>query len=292
MSDQNGSCQGKIHLAVNWTILVAVLLLLVACSATRIDRALKSADALRGAQKYEEAESAYKSILVKFPGKPQLAQVYLSLGDLYFYNLKKNPEAVDQYMVVVQDWPLSPESAFAYQHLAELYAQEERFDRVVEMNENLLKYFTNHPDRAKFMHEIAAAYLKMKNYPQARLELQKILADKDMPAEIAAAAWYEMGETHFLQGNEAQAIGYYKRMIELFPKSSLVPTAKLQLAQCYEDLGDMQNAVAIEKSLRQHYPDDESIRAKLQQMEKRRRAQDRGPQMLPWDRKALLKGGQ
>lgn len=264
----------------------------MSCSASRIERALKAADAQRGAQKFEDAESAYQYIIIKFPGRPQLAPVYLRLGDLYFYNLKKNPEAVAQYEVVLREWPLSPEAAFAYQHLAELYFQEDRYDRVVEMNEALVKYFPNHPDSAKFMHTIGASYLKMKNYTQARTEFKKILALQGVMSEIAAATWYDMGETYFLESNESQALPYYKKMIELFPKESLVPMAKLQMAQCYEELNDMQNAVAIEKELRTQYPDNDTIKAKLQQMEKRRRAMNRGPQMLPWDRKALMKGAQ
>lgn len=269
-----------------------LMVVLAACSASRIERALKAADALRGSQSFEDAESAYKAIIAKFPGKPQLAAVYLSLGDLYFYNLKKNTEAVAQYEVVLRDWPLSPEAAFAYQHLAELYLQEDRYDRVVEMNEALIKYFPNHPDTAKFMHTIGESYLKMKNYTQARIEFKKIIELKEVPTEIAAATWYDIGETYFLESNESQALPYYKKMIELFPKDTLVPMAKLQMAQCYEELNDMQSAVAIEKELRAQYPDDETIKAKLQQMEKRRRAINRGPQMLPWDRKALMKGTQ
>lgn len=269
-----------------------LMVVLAACSASRIERALKAADALRGSQSFEDAESAYKAIIAKFPGKPQLAAVYLSLGDLYFYNLKKNTEAVAQYEVVLREWPLSPEAAFAYQHLAELYLQEDRYDRVVEMNEALIKYFPNHPEAAKFMHTIGESYLKMKNYTQARIEFKKILALPSVSNEIAAATWYDIGETYFLESNESQALPYYKKMIELFPKDTLVPMAKLQMAQCYEELNDMQSAVAIEKELRAQYPDDETIKAKLQQMEKRRRAMNRGPQMLPWDRKALMKEAQ
>lgn len=272
--------------------MAVILCLCVACSATRIERAMKSADAERGAQKFEDAEAAYKAIIARFPGKPQLAPVCLRLGDLYFYNLKKNPEAIAHYSVVLQEWPLSPEAAFAYQHLAELYLQEERYDRVVEMNEALIKYFPNHPDVAKSRHNIGLAYLKMKNYNQARLEFKRSLDFKDVPAEIAAATWYDIGETYFLEGNESQALAYYKKMIELYPKDSLVPMAKLQMAQCYEELNDMQNAVALEKELRLQYPNNDTIKAKLQQMEKRRRSMDRGPQMLPWDRKALMKGNQ
>lgn len=269
-----------------------ILITLTSCSASRIERATKSADALRGAQKFSEAETSYKSIISKFTGKPQLAQVYLRLGDLYYYNLKKKTEAIAQYMILLREWPLSPEAAFAYSHLAELYDQDDRYDRVVEMNESLVKYFPNHPDTYKFMHAIGAAYLKMKNYVQARLEFQKILDAKDVPEDVAAATWYDMGETYFLESNESQALSYYKKAIMLYPKSDQVPMAKLQLAQCYEELNDMTNAVAIEKDLRSQYPDNETIKNKLQQMEKRRRNMNRGTQMLPWDRKALLKGEQ
>lgn len=270
--------------------MAALILLCVSCSATRIERATKSADALRGAQKFAEAEAAYKSIVTKFPGKSQLAQVYLRLGDLYFYNLKKKPEAIAQYTILLREWPLSPDAASAYVHLSELYDQDDRYDHAIEMNENLIKYFPNHPDTAKFMHSIGAAYLKMKNYVQARIEFQRILDAKDVPDDVAAATWYDIGETFFLEHNESQALNYYKKVIELYPKSDRVAVTKLQMAQCYEELNDMTNAVAIEKELRAQYPDDETIKNKLQQMEKRRREMNRGPQMLPWDRKALMKG--
>lgn len=268
-----------------------VLMLCVACSSTRIEHALKVADGLRGSQKYTEAEVSYKSVIDKFPAKPQIAQAYLHLGDLYFYNLKKNTEAIAQYTAVLDRWPLSPEGAAAYQHLAEVYLQEDRYDRVVEMNEKLIKYFPNHPSLFEFMHSVGAAYLKMKNYNQARFEMRRILDAKDVPSAVMTATLYDMGETYFLERNESQAIVYYKKLVEQFPRDTLVPMAKLQMAQCYEELHDMTNAVAIEKELRTQYPDDESIKAKLQQMEKRRRNMNRGPQMLPWDRKALLKKG-
>lgn len=267
-----------------------VIFLCAACSATRIEHALQKADALRGAQKFAEAETAYKSIIAKFPRRPQLAKVYLRLGDLYFYNLQKNSQAVMQYEVILREWPLSPEAAFVYQHLAELYDQDDRFDRAIEMNEGLIKYFPNHPGVYKSIHAVGVAYLKIKNYSQARMEFKEILDAKDVPEDIVAATWYEMGETYFLEGNESQALNYYKKMIALYPKSDRVPMAKLQMAQCYEELNDMQNAVVLEKGLREEYPDNETIKAKLQQMEKRRRSMNRGAQVLPWDRKALLKG--
>jgi tetratricopeptide (TPR) repeat protein len=271
-------------------LMIVLLCGAVACSATRIERALRTADALRGEQKFEESEAAYKNIIQKFSGKPQLAQVYLSLGDLYFYNLNKNDVATAQYDMVLKEWPLSPEAAMAMQRLAVLYEKDDRFDRMIEMNENLVKYFPNHPDRFTFMHDIGAAYLKMKNYSQARLEFKKLLGAKDVPPSVLAATWYDMGETYFLERNESQALGYYKKMVELFPKSDLVPMAKLQMAQCYEELNDLQNAVVLEKELRQQYPDNDAIKAKLQHMEKRRREMNRGPQLLPWDRKAQQKG--
>ncbi len=297
----NNGWQGKIctsrlfHGEVNFAlppVIGILILLMVACSASRIERALKGADALRGAQKFADAETAYETTIAKFSGKPLLAQVVLRLGDLYFYNLKKKPEAAAQYMILLREWPLSPEASFAYVHLAELYGQDDRYDRVIEMNESLIKYFPNHPDTYKFMHAIGAAYLKMKNYPQAKLEFQKILDAKDVPEEVAAATWYDMGEIYFLESNESRALNYYKKVIELYPKNDRVPMAKLQMAQCYEELNDMVNAVAIEKDLAIQYPGNETIKSKLQQMEKRRRNMNQRPQMLPWDRKALMKRGQ
>lgn len=235
-----------------------LFLLLMACSASRIERALKDADALRGEQKFTEAEASYKSIIARFPGKSGLAKVYLQLGDLYFYNLKKNSEAIAQYDVILRDLPLSPEAAIVYVHLAELYNQDDRYDRAIEMYENLIKYFPNHPDLMKFRHDIGAKYLKMKNYTQARLEFKRVLEAKDVPPEVAAATWYDMGETYFLEGNESQALGYYKKVLELFPKSELVPMAKLQITQCNQELKEV----------------------------------NRGTQMLPWDRKAMIRRGQ
>jgi len=271
---------------------VICVLVVSACTSSRIDRALKSADALRGAQNFDAALSAYQSIIKKFPGKPKLSKVYLHLGDLYFYNLKENDHAVDTYNVVLQKWPLSSDAALAMQHLAELYGQESRYDRVIEMYSDLLKYFPENPDRYSFMHEIAAMYLKMNNFIQARLELQPLLNDKDVPADIQAQSWYDMGETYFLEGNESQAITYYKKVIELFPKSTLVPMAKLQMAQCYEDLNDLPNAVALEREIRTQYPDNEAVTAKLKFMEKRRHAVDRANKLLPWDRRAKTKEGE
>ncbi len=271
--------------------LLLLVVMMAACSGSRIERSLKAADGLRGSQKYSEAEIAYKAIIDKFPTKLQISQVHLHLGDLYFYNLKKNTDAIAQYTAILDHWPLSPDGAAAYQHLAEVYLQEDRYDRAVEMYEDLVKYFPNHPDVYSFKLHVGAAYLKMKNYSQARFEMSRILEATDVPPAVMAATLYDMGETYFLEGNESQAINYYKKLVEQFPKDTLAPMAKLQVAQCYEELNDMQNAVAVEKELRSQYPDNEAIKAKLQQMEKRRRNMSRGPQMLPWDAKALRKKG-
>lgn len=278
--------EARFFAALRMTVLV---LFCISCSGARIERTVKQADALRGAQQFDAALKSYQDLTQRFPDKLQLAAVYLRIGDLYFYNLKKNDEAVANYQVVVQKWPLTPESAQAYQRLAELYTQDERYDRAIEMYENLLKYFPNHSEAPQFMRNIGLAYLKQKNYNQARIELQKIVATPNVAPEIMAGALYDMGETYFLEGDETRAIGFYRRMISQFPNSTLVPMAKLQMAVCYEELKDLPAAMALENELRRANPENDAIKAKLQQMEKRRRDMNR-PQMLPWDRKVLMKG--
>jgi TolA-binding protein len=76
---------------------------------------------------------------------------------------------------------------------------------------------------------------------------------------LAASADYYLGNILALRGDEQGAMERYQEIIERWPKSDFVARARFKVGQCYEQLGQFDQAADAYVMLTYHHPDDEHI---------------------------------
>lgn len=215
----------------------------VACT-SRIDRAIATADELRGTQQFNSALQGYRQIIDLYDD-PKVAEVMLRAGDLYQFNLGQLDTAQTMYQRLLKDWPWQPVAMTAYVRLADLAEARSDFIGAIEMLEGLLRYFPSHPERHALRHRIGTLYLKQKDYAQARIEFSTVLEDAQVDAALRAQVYFDLAESFLLADQPESAIPYYERLIQEFPDHALVQRALQQMAESHMELGEMGIAKAL-----------------------------------------------
>lgn len=85
-----------------------------------------------------------------------------------------------------------------------------------------------------------------------RIFLQIVEADPS--GELADNALYWLGETHFVKGDYAGAMSYYKRIVSEYPQQNKAPDAMLKMGLGYAKLGDLSLARTTFQQLIEIYP--------------------------------------
>ncbi|MBI2343159.1 MAG: DUF192 domain-containing protein [Deltaproteobacteria bacterium] len=209
----------------------------LACS-SRIDRAIARADELRGTQQYDAALQAYQQVLQRYH-EPKVAEVLLRVADLYQYNLQDTAGARATYRRITEEWPWQPATVTAYLRLADLAETARDVSGTIEPLEAILRYFPAYPERDQLRHRIGAAYLRAKNYPQARIELTQLLGKEDLIPDVRVLVLFDLAEAFLMDAQPEAAIPYYRQLQDTFPEHPLAERARAQEVACYEDLGEM-----------------------------------------------------
>jgi tol-pal system protein YbgF len=103
---------------------------------------------------------------------------------------------------------------------------------------------------------------KAGNMPAARETLSKFL-EKFPKHDLAANAYYWIGETYYNEKNYEQAILSFQEVIKNFPQQPKVPSAMLKQAMSFKAINDTKSANYVLKKLVAGYPkSDEGKKAK------------------------------
>ncbi len=110
---------------------------------------------------------------------------------------------------------------------------------------------------------IAHSQFDLKNYVEAEITYKKILEQLSANAlqkrlelnERLAAAIYKQGEIQHKQQKYRNAIKHYSRIERITPRAtSIIATAKFDIATCYLSLKEWKSAIRILETFRQSYP--------------------------------------
>lgn len=253
------------------TIVLIILIALSACSRGKDDFAdrVSKADAEIGLGNYLPALNIYTEILKDLSNDPRRAGVLLKIAELQATGLKNSAEAHRVYGEVIAAEPLSEAARLAREKRAMLREREGDYEGAIEDYSALLKHFSG-KERSQFHRvQVAGVYLSMRDYRQARVELKPLFKDPDVPNEVLEKAIFIAAESYFLEGKSRKASGYYRWLLEEFPKSDLAAEAKLHLATCYEEMGYLGVAGSITRSAEEEYPNRGVVDARIESLKAR-----------------------
>jgi tetratricopeptide (TPR) repeat protein len=251
--------------------IVAILLLLCATgcgtpSSSSFEEQVTAAEAHLGLGNPKAALADYRAIARHVRGDPRRAEILLRIADLEATVLGDPARAIVAYGETIDERPLAATAQIARERRAALREERGDFEGAIEDYAALLKYFPNDSNRYRYQVLLAGVYLSGRNYRQARLEVKPLIELPTTPAEVREQALFIAAESFFLEGKGGRAIEYYEWFLHDFPQSSLAAEAKLHLATCFEEQGQLGAAQELMRSASKEYPNQKAVNARLKSL--------------------------
>ncbi len=181
--------------------------------------------------------------------------------------LKRYPEALLTYLLVVRDYPDTDLAREAQRQAAEIYKYRlQDYGRAVVGYQKLLDRGAPEGDRIQY--EIADAYFRLNNFEQARIEFDSLL--KDYPdSSLVAEVQYRIAVTLSLEGALDSALEAFGRVVGNWPDSPYALEARFGMAAVLEEKEELSRALQILEALRGRYSNAEALATKIDQVRER-----------------------
>jgi TolA-binding protein len=162
-------------------------------------------------KEFEKAEKAARAFVGSYPSHYKVAEAHLFLGEIFL--MRKDPKKALQFLKV---------------------ALSKRPDRAT---------------RLEVLSAIARASNTLGDYAAAARSLESAIGlikkEKEIPSEVLASAYRELGETNVRQGDKEKAVRSFMKALELQPKGAIVYGLQFRLAQCYQWTKEWDKAEAM-----------------------------------------------
>jgi tetratricopeptide (TPR) repeat protein len=191
--------------------------------------------------KLAAAEDVYREIYTKYPQAGEASEALLKIARIEQYDRQDEQRALLHYLQLEHDYPSSPLVLPAREAAAQIIKYTLRdYSRAIEFYHRLLELDRGTPDR--YYYEIADCYFRLKNYPQARIELETLLEHyPDSP--LIAEVLHRRGGILLLEGQGEKARSSWQRLIDEYPESRFRILAELDLAKQLEEEGAFEAAL-------------------------------------------------
>jgi len=199
------------------------------------DLDLRIAECYRLMGKYDEAEKLLDSMQTKYESRSIVAQIARLRGDCYF-NRGSFDEALVQYQAAIQ-WPMSEDWV------------NDALDRIV-----LIKDHPDHsPESLLNVHAQVERLRKLGQYDKALEICVSAVKERGADATVDRIR-LKIGELLALQMKAQEAVSAYEELIQ--SESQLASEAQFRIAGLYhQQLGDQKRAIAAYSTLIEEYPD-------------------------------------
>jgi TolA-binding protein len=250
-------------------LIAIVLIVFTSCSRDSLDRRMEEADALVGIGNHEAARDIYFDVAASCPKYKRCAEALLRVGEIEA-NVKGHPEnALEAYERVIEFYPLQEAGRIARERRAALFERKGDYLGAAGEYAQLLQYFPKNKNAAYDLLRLGESYVALGSYKQARNELQGLIDSNSVSEDIKAEAGFAYAESYFLEGRLGLAEKAYQRLVNEFPKSNLVSEARMKIATCREERGQMGDAARSMEAAKKGFPNEKIIDERLKSMEKR-----------------------
>lgn len=212
------------------------------------------------------AEKSYREIYQDYPQAQVAAEALFRIGKIWQYDHQDEQMALLNYLQLEHDYPESPLVLPAREEAAQIVKYSQRdYSRAVEFYQRLLDLNTGTPDQ--YYYEIADCYFRLKNYSQARIELETLLENYPHSSLIADAL-YRKGGILLLEGRKEEARQDWHRLIEQHPDSGYRIQAEFDLAKLLEEEEHLNEALQRYQQLK-GVLQPSSLQEKIEHLERR-----------------------
>ena len=243
---------------------------LFSCQSKSIERHIKEAELSVASGDFEKAASRYHNLAQDYEEHPESVAWLMQSAELLELRLH-DEEALKRYQQVVEKNPLGNFGKEARKRRAALFERLGLIQEYLEEYTQLLKYYGSDAEAPLYRLRIAEGFIMADQYEQARLELKTILFDPDFPKNLLEQAFFDLGETFYLQDRYHEAQNIYEEFLRRYPLSTLSGEVYLKLSHTLEVQGYLGDAYRVLLLARDLYPDPAVIEERLKRLAKRAR---------------------
>jgi TolA-binding protein len=266
-------------------------LLSSACTVDSAKRHYVLAEKLWTDGKYAASVVEFEKVVNKDPHGKLGAQALLRGATTQALFLSQYAEAVKKLRLYIDATP-DPAAAWdAEKEIGELlYSKLERYDQAVKHYETLVQQRPTSPEVPEFLYRIARSDYFLSRFEEARKNYETIIREYGKNANPSGdgtgAVWaerasLEIGETELTRGEQAgshgaateiykNAMADFQNFEKTYPQSALLPQAQFGVANCLEELDQLDAAYRAYEAIRLKYPSRNVIEIKLARIRERK----------------------
>jgi TolA-binding protein len=201
------------------------------------------------AQRYEQFHFAH-------PDYPKADQSLYKAASLYAYFLQDRSRAVELFLRLTVLYPDSAYCLKAHEQLAEIFGSHLKdYPKAIAQYDQLIRLQKRgHHDLSELYMEQARCYFMMEDWKSARKNYEKILKEYPL-GSFADKAAYQIGYTHFLEGNYDAAERALRLFLESYPKSEWAFDGMLHLARAKEAQNQGMDSAEILERMKIRFPE-------------------------------------
>lgn len=193
---------------------------------------------------YEEAIDMLTSLTVEYPNHPLIAQVYITLGTVY-YEQEQPANAIEAYRNALNQGAMDEYKKVAMSNLIKLYDERGLWDAAIALGKRYATEFPNAEDQFATRIQIGTFLMNMREYDRAIDHLTALLREAN--AEQSSEIQFWIGEAYFNQAKYQQAIIEYLKVPYLNPPTKLdwAASALWKAGNAYEKLRQNDKAIRL-----------------------------------------------
>ena len=196
---------------------------------------------------YQRAIEEFRKVLQHFPDTKEADRAYLKIADAYF-NLGDKDRAREIYQDYIKKHANTPEAIDAAYQLALLEMKEGEGKDITKQLENFINRYPEYPFVNLLIVQLADAYAQDNDFDKAE-KLYKMVIEKDV--DESEYALYKLAYMKFKYGRKGLAVVLLREYLNRYPEGKYAVQVKELLAQAFEALGKIGDAIAVLKELPQ-----------------------------------------
>ena len=251
----------------------------ISCTADPLS-GLENANDLLYNKNYLQAEQMYRKFLKRLQNKSELKEheetqrlmILERLGRINVLYLRDYKQAINDYSLLLDHYPKTQEARSAHIHMADVYRYKlGEPEKAIDQLQLLISKFPSHTDARRAQLEVIRVYLELKNFDQARIE--SALLRKNWPeSSESKQAQLLTANSYYIQNRFTEAIASYEMLLKDKPGVDLTALVHFELASCYQELGEYENALNYYYSCLPQHSNPKLVQEKIERVRKRLRA--------------------
>lgn len=246
---------------------MCALILLASCSSYRAEPMYDSAEKALSEGAYREALEGYSRVIEEFPGSSFAAKSQYRIADIHDRHLNDPDRALEAYSQVRYMYPDTGEARLSAAGMAGIYSRSGDHRKAVEEYQLLLG--GPPAERLTYRRLIAAEYVMMNDFRQARIEYEELASSEDLPAALVPEILYQIASTYYISGQAEEAARRFDEIIRRYPEASIAMEARLGRGDALAEAGRTREALEVFRSLEREYPNREALATRIELLERR-----------------------